>query len=190
MVSQKQRSENTKTRLLETFRSSTLEFGYAATTIQLILEKTGLSKGALYHHFKSKSDLMTSLYFQESRSAFERAQSRINSNEPEKSRLKTLYLSWMQEVLSPDVSSILFEIGPSALGPKRAKDIENEVTLKHIQSILEDATEKGEIKPIDTKMVAAMLNALVGEAALYRLRTETDTSHTLAKLLDAVLAKL
>ena len=34
------------------------EKGYAATTIQDIVDALGMSKGAIYHHFKSKADIM------------------------------------------------------------------------------------------------------------------------------------
>lgn len=37
------------------------EKGYEKTTIQDILEQTQLSKGALYHHFKSKQDILEQL---------------------------------------------------------------------------------------------------------------------------------
>lgn len=35
--------------------------GYDKTPISLILEKTGLSKGGFYHHFKSKEEILDSL---------------------------------------------------------------------------------------------------------------------------------
>ncbi len=37
------------------------EKGYHATTVEEIAERAGLSKGALYHHFKSKQDLFVEL---------------------------------------------------------------------------------------------------------------------------------
>ena len=42
-----------KTAFLEVYRN-----GYSATGINSILDKTGLTKGALYHHFKSKKELV------------------------------------------------------------------------------------------------------------------------------------
>mgnify|MGYP002725879658 CR=1 FL=1 len=38
------------------------EKGYAATRVDDIAAEAGLSKGALYHHFKSKQDLFTQLF--------------------------------------------------------------------------------------------------------------------------------
>jgi len=50
-------SEDNRRKLLETAAEEILENGFQATSIGDILTKTGLSKGALYHHFPSKLTL-------------------------------------------------------------------------------------------------------------------------------------
>jgi len=47
----------TRTRILDTTTQLVLENGFAGTTIDHILEKTEITKGAFFYHFKSKSDL-------------------------------------------------------------------------------------------------------------------------------------
>ena len=54
--------EQTVELILETARRLFLEKGYEATTIQDIVDGLGgLTKGAVYHHFKSKADIMNAL---------------------------------------------------------------------------------------------------------------------------------
>ncbi|MEM1104669.1 MAG: TetR/AcrR family transcriptional regulator [Pseudomonadota bacterium] len=187
MARQQQRAEATRTQLLKAFRASFLKLGYEATTTQRILDETGLSKGAMYHHFRSKSEIMRALYEQESKRAFDRAKRRVADAGPPLVQLRDLYLAWMEEVRSPSVSKMLFEIGPAALGPQSAKRIEDSVTRPHIERLLDDAILSKEMKKCDTKLVAALLNALVGEAALYRLRTGNETAAVLRATLEAVL---
>ena len=50
-------SEESRRKLLEVAAEEILEKGFQATSISDILTKTGLSKGALYHHFSSKLTL-------------------------------------------------------------------------------------------------------------------------------------
>lgn len=51
--------KETVNRILEASRRLFLEKGYEQTSIQDILDELGdLSKGAIYHHFKSKEDIM------------------------------------------------------------------------------------------------------------------------------------
>ena len=49
--------EETERRILEVSRRLFTEKGYEHTTIQDIVDALGMSKGAIYHHFKSKEDI-------------------------------------------------------------------------------------------------------------------------------------
>lgn len=54
--------EQTVERILDAAQRLFLEKGYEATTIQDIVDELGgLTKGAIYHHFKSKADIMNAL---------------------------------------------------------------------------------------------------------------------------------
>src|SRR6516162_11633668 len=46
-----------RTRLLDAAMQMVREQGYAATTVDDICQAAGLTKGAFFHHFKSKEDL-------------------------------------------------------------------------------------------------------------------------------------
>ena len=64
--------EITEQRILDASLKLFLEKGYEHTTIQDIIDELGdLTKGAIYHHFKSKSDIieavMNQLYRSEER---------------------------------------------------------------------------------------------------------------------------
>jgi TetR/AcrR family transcriptional regulator, transcriptional repressor for nem operon len=50
-------AEHTRTRILEAAYEEIYENGYQGMRIEAILQKTGLAKGALYHHFPNKLSL-------------------------------------------------------------------------------------------------------------------------------------
>lgn len=190
MATQKQRSEATRALLLQAFRESFLKNGLDGTTTQAVLRATGLSKGAMYHHFQSKTDIVEAIYAEESRTAIETAMQTGAPGDGPLARLKAACLAWTEQVRAPAVSKILFEIGPKALGPEKAKAIEDAHSLKRIEAVLEEAIAKGEIADTDPKLIAAFLNALVAETALHHLRTGTRSIAVLDRSIQALFDSL
>ncbi len=186
MATQQQRTESTKAQLIKAFRAAFLKRGFEATTTQEVLAQTGLSKGAMYHHFRSKTEIAEAIYESESRRAITKALNRVDQGTAPLEQLKGACLAWTQEVRSPSVSKILFEIGPSALGTKRAKEIEDSISLKLIEDLLLQAIASGDLRTSEPKLIAAFLNALVAEAALHELRTGKDSSRVLSDAIDGL----
>ncbi|WP_082822343.1 TetR/AcrR family transcriptional regulator [Mycobacteroides chelonae] len=55
---QEERSAAMRSRLLEATIDCLVEFGYSGTTTSRIASRAGVTRGALIHHFQSKSELM------------------------------------------------------------------------------------------------------------------------------------
>ena len=51
----------TRTAIMDTAQALILETGFAATAIDTIIARTGVTKGAFFYHFKSKTDLAHAL---------------------------------------------------------------------------------------------------------------------------------
>ena len=190
MVAQQQRSDATREKLLSAFRASFLERGFEQTTVQSVLTLTGLSKGALYHHFRSKSEIIEALYEHESRSAIAEVVTQPATERSPLARLKSVYLQWTQVVRDPDIARILFEIGPAAIGEQKARNIEDAASRQSIKRLLSKAIESGEIAPPDPNLLISLLNALVAEAALHQLHTGEDARASLELAIDGIFAAM
>ena len=82
--------EVTVEKILEVSQRLFLEKGYDNTTIQDIVDELGgLTKGAIYHHFKSKEEIMDALSEKmfTSNNPFEEVKKRKDLNALEKMRL-------------------------------------------------------------------------------------------------------
>ncbi len=55
---QQERREATRARLLEATVACLVELGYAQTTTQAIVQRAGISQGALFKHFATKAELL------------------------------------------------------------------------------------------------------------------------------------
>lgn len=51
-------AEQTRQQILETAQRLFIELGYDATSLQRIADEMGLTKAAVYHHFRAKSDIL------------------------------------------------------------------------------------------------------------------------------------
>lgn len=54
-------AELTRSRILDAANSLIMESGYGGTTVDEVIAKAGVTKGAFFYHFKSKEDLAQSL---------------------------------------------------------------------------------------------------------------------------------
>ena len=55
------RGEDTKERILKSAQTLVLERGFSATSLDNIIQATGVTKGAFFYHFRSKADLAEQL---------------------------------------------------------------------------------------------------------------------------------
>ncbi len=58
MSSRAVKAEQTRQQILETAQRLFAEFGYDATSIQMIADEMGLTKAAVYYHFRAKIDML------------------------------------------------------------------------------------------------------------------------------------
>jgi AcrR family transcriptional regulator len=61
IMNREEKARNTKERIIKGAFSLFATKGYEATTTQDIIDITQLSRGAMYHHFKSKQDILESV---------------------------------------------------------------------------------------------------------------------------------
>lgn len=190
MALQTERREKTRAALLKHAKRLMLRHGYEATTTQMILEATGLSKGALYHHFASKAEIAEAIYVETSQHAITTASRSTGKTRSHLEALRKSSLAWLDEIRQPVTARIMFELGPQALGWQRAKAIEDENSLSAMTASLEAAHAAGEIVLPSPLVTARMLNALMAEAAFLHLEfgdsTRREVERTLSSFLDTL----
>lgn len=190
MPSQQQRTETTRAVLCAAFRKSLLENGLEATTTAGVLAETGLSKGALYHHFTSKTEIVEAVYRGESHAAVMRAAASVPADLPPVERAKRACLAWLAELDTPAVARILLEIGPAALGMRRVREIEDALTLRLFQSALEEAMARGDIQLAEPALAARLINGMVAEVAALPQPARAKAAMTIGPMVDAILGTL
>lgn len=190
MPSNPERSGATRAALCAATRSLLLGKGLAGTTTAEVLEQTGLSKGAMYHHFRSMTELLEAVYREESHGAVMRAASSVSSARAPVERLKQACHLWLKELDRPEVGKLVLEIGPAALGMKRVREIEDGLTIPLFVETLEEAQALGEVSLADIPLAARLINGMVAEIAAQPRKSRTVAAMTIDPIVDAILGTL
>ena len=166
MATNRERREATRSNIISAARECFTKDGYEDTHTDNILERAGVSRGAMYHHFPSKRDVFEAVYSTLVEESIAHAvQVGADSDSPLQELITSCH-AWLRFVRKPDVATILIEQGPQVLGWKRARDIEAKSSLAPMQTAIERACAAGELEVPSVAVTALLINALLAELAL------------------------
>jgi AcrR family transcriptional regulator len=166
MATQAERRETTRGAIVDAAKELFVEHGFDQTSVTDILERAGISRGALYHHFAAKEDVFAAVFVMTSTDAIRQAVRRIPPNSTPIDALLAGCLGWLDAVKDPAIHRILFVDGPSALGWERLRTLEEATSLGLMRTGVARAVESKEIKVPSVDLAARLLNGLLAEAAL------------------------
>jgi TetR/AcrR family transcriptional regulator, cholesterol catabolism regulator len=115
--------ETTRERVFRVATRLFAENGYDATGVQQISEETGLGRGALYHHIKSKEQLLYEISMELMKPVNARAREIIDSGAPPSEQLRALARDMLRHLAEdrPAWTVTLYE--SRALSAERAADV-------------------------------------------------------------------
>jgi AcrR family transcriptional regulator len=167
-----EQSEATRAELVRVARELFAERGYAAVPTEEIVQKAGVTRGALYHHFKDKRALFKAVVEQLEQETAERiAGSALEQTDPWQVQVTALN-TYLDICLDPAVQTILLVDAPSVLGPAEWREIEATYGLALVRMGLETVMEAGLIERQPVEPLAHLLLGAMAEAGLMIARAE------------------
>jgi len=147
--------------------------GYDATSTDEIVERSRLSKGALYHHFSSKHELFRAV-FEDVEAALIRRIGAEASDFPTAGspafweESMTLFLAYL-DAASDDAAfrQIVLLDGPAVLGWELWREIQAMLAPDHMETWIQNAIDQGLIAPHPILPLAHLLIAAMNEAVMY-----------------------
>ncbi|MFD9547454.1 TetR/AcrR family transcriptional regulator [Nocardia salmonicida] len=168
------RAEPAFDRLLASARESFAADGYAATSLDDVCARAGVTKGSLYHHFRGKAELFEAVFEDEARRLTTGAAEAMAEHEEPWTTVHAGLTAFLEGASQPGVQRILFQDAPSLLGWARTREIDRQYGLALVQNGLERLIDAGEIAVADPPTMAHLLLAALIEAALL-LNSQRDT---------------
>jgi len=158
----------TRETILRVARELFAERGYQATSVADIASAAGATKGAVFHHFKSKDELFVEIWRQlqldmdaDARTA---ALAALDPADPFKAFLAgcRIYLDWASR---PEYQRIVLLDGPSVLGLARWHEMEFEVGRASLVAGTKFIAAQGHFPKSLAVPAALMLQASINAAA-------------------------
>lgn len=191
---QAQRSESTTTALLDAARELFAHDGYAATSLDAVVARAGVSKGALYHHFAGKQELFRAVFDREQVRLAEALAVAYTAQPDPWDGLRAGCLAFLDAALEPELQRIVLVDSFSALGFAAVREAEAGL-LAALREVLGRSIEAGRIAPRPVEPLAALLFGALCEAALTTARADDQAAAKRAvatefeRLLDGLSAR-
>jgi AcrR family transcriptional regulator len=111
-----ERTGATRQALLAAARSLFVLKGFAQTSTPEIVASAGLTRGALYHHFRDKTDLLRELLEQEARAVAADIETAATAQMPPQQALRAGSAAYLGAMQVPGRTRLLLVEGPAVLG--------------------------------------------------------------------------
>jgi AcrR family transcriptional regulator len=174
--SQRRRTETTRTALLEAGRTLFVEKGFAGTSTPELVAATGLTRGALYHHYEDKQALFAAVVEQEAHAVAQI----IETMPATQSALDALELGsrlYLEAMAVPGRTRLLLVEGPAVLGVDAMEEIHARHGNRTLRLGLEAAMQEGEILALPVEPLTLLLGAMFDRAALAQAQGDKSTDY-------------
>jgi AcrR family transcriptional regulator len=196
MTSRKaQQAEATRGDLIVVARKLFAERGYAGTPTEEIVREAGVTRGALYHHFKDKQDLFRAVAETVESELGPMIMSKATPGADAWTFLVEACGTFLDACLRRDVHQIILIDGPSVLGWEEWRSIEEKYGLALVEAGLTRAMADGFLAKQPVAPLARLLLAAVNEAGLTIARASDvqaareEVGASLRRLLEGLRAR-
>ena len=165
--SNRERTEKTRTALLEAARGLFVEKGYADTSTPEIVAAAGITRGALYHHFEDKRALFRAVVADEARAVAQAIERDTPAHLAPVDALIAGSEAYLEAMRVPGRTRLLLIEGPSVLGLAEMKSLDEEHAARTLREGL--AAAIGRKPAMSAEQLAALtdlLSAAFDRAAL------------------------
>jgi AcrR family transcriptional regulator len=140
--------------------------GFADTSLDDVVTRAQVTKGALYHHFGSKEGLFAAVYEQLQHDVSDRVVEEFLLPDPWQALVVGCNL-WIDAHVDPAVQRIVLRDARAVLGWQAVREVENRFGVVPLRAVLRRALRVGLIAPAPLRPLALIIMGGLTEACLY-----------------------
>lgn len=181
---QAERTDETTSALVRAAQRLFGQRGYAGTSIEEIAADAGMTKGAAYHHFRGKPDLLRAVFVREQQQAVALLERLAGEAPDPASALRTGFRAFLERCLDPGFRRIVLLDGPAVLGWEAVREIESEHVLRVLTAGMHLAATDGQTDEGALEVRSRMAFGALCEAGMLLARSPDPQA-----LLPAMIAE-
>ncbi len=185
-------SEETRAALIEAARKLFAKKGYPDTGTEEIIIRARVSRGAMYHHFRSKKDLFRAALEKTEQEFIQRLAEARAPGATMWEQIGNGIQNFLDVCLEPAIQRIVMVDGPAVLGWSTWREIEARYGFGLLQKYLERAMAAGEIERQPIEPLTHLLAGALNEAVMWIAHSKDPASarevvgQSVARLLDGL----
>jgi AcrR family transcriptional regulator len=187
--------EATVAALVKAARELFAERGYAGVGTEEIVQRAGVTRGALYHHFRAgKEELFKAVLVQVSADVVQRVAAAAAATDDPWEELVLGSEAFLDACATPEVQRIVLLDAPAVLDWDVRRAIDADYGLRLLEGALQNAMDAGRVVPGSALAMAQVLAGALDEAAMVVAQADDPTaaraemSHTVRRLLEGLRA--
>lgn len=161
---------STRRRIIDAARELFAARGYAATSTGQVLERTGVARGALYHHFADKAELFAAvcetLHGEVTTALLDAVHDTAAGGGDAFDRLLAGCDAWLDAMASGDARRLLVIEAPAVLGWERWNEMDERHGFALLRAGIQAARDEGSLPPIAVDDLAILLNGAMNHAVM------------------------
>jgi AcrR family transcriptional regulator len=167
-------SARTRRQLMAAARKEFAREGYAGASTERIVEAAGMTRGALYHHYRDKRELFEAVVTELQEAITRRIDERAIGKKDPFAGLCAGCDAWLDACLDPEVQRIVLLDGPAVLGWKRWTEIDQRHGTGSLRQGIDACIAAGQLVDADAEALTHLLSGAMNQVAL-QLAQAADT---------------
>ena len=164
--SNRERSDETRERLIEAARRLFVDKSYAETGTPEIAREAGVTRGALYHHFADKQALFAAVVEREASTVADEIERHTTESSTATIALIEGGEAYLKAMAAPGRTRLLLLDGPAVLGRSGMDEVDNRHGNRTLKQGLEAAIKARQIRDLPLDALTGLLGAAFDRAAL------------------------